>query len=121
MEQNTDLNNIKKIFLGKKTKNAYLKNKESQKIDETNKDSILFETSTELSVDNSINLKEKVENIPGLDDINIPSFFNDKTKNNNVNKKIKIYYKTKKELGSNDLAKLFLIDVNRLYKEKEKM
>ena len=87
----------------------------------TNKDSILFETSTELSYDNGINLEEKSEIIPGLDDINIPSFLNDNIEYKDINKKIKSYYKAKKALGSNELAELYLINVHRLYEEKKKI
>ena len=113
MEESKDIKNVNKMLLGKKRTN--LMKKESSKVNETNKDSILFETSTELSVDNLITLEEKVENIPGLDDINIPSFLNDKC--TDIDKKIKNYYKTKKELGSNELAKLYLIDISRIYKK----
>ena len=113
MEKNKEIKNVNKIYLGKKRIN--LIDKENSKINETNKDSILFETSTELSVDNLITLEEKIENIPGLDDIKIPSFLNDKC--SDIDKKLKNYYKTKKELGSSELAKLYLIDINRLYKK----
>ena len=115
MEKNKDIKIVNKICLGKKRTN--LRDKENSKINETNKDSFLFETSTELSVDNSITLEEKVDNIPGFDDINIPSFLNDKC--SDIDNKLKNYYKTKKELGSNELAKLYLIDISRLYKKNK--
>ena len=59
--------------------------------------------------------------IPGLDDINIPSFLIDNTESKDINKKIKNYYKAKRALGSNELADLYLIDVHRLYEEKKKI
>ena len=127
MKQNNNsfLNN--NLFLGKKTKNIKqcLSNNEIPKKEDINKDSIIFESSTDLSMDNLINLEEKYEciskKVPGLDDIKIPSFFNDITKYKDIDKKIKNYFKTKKELGSNELAKLYLIDINRLYEEKKKI
>ena len=117
-----------KSFLGKKIKNTkkFLKNENSSKVEEintnSNTNSFFFESSTELSNDNFISLDEKIESIkiPGLDDINIPSFLNDIENKNEINRKIKNYYKLKKELGSNELAKIYLIDVNRLYKHKKK-
>ena len=51
----------------------------------------------------------------------IPPFLNDITKYNEINRKIKNYYKIEKELGSPELAKLYLIDVKRLYEEKKKI
>jgi len=123
MEQNDESKDLNNILLGKKTKKSNLKQKDekSPKSEETNKDSILFETSTELSYDNAINLEEKSEIIPGLDDINIPSFLNDNSEYKDINKKIKNYYKAKKALGSNELADLYLINVHRLYEEKKKI
>ena len=127
MEKKNNLSNGKnKSFLGKKTKNTKTETQSEDipKTEESNKDSFLFETSTELSNGNLINLDEKPENepdIPGFDDIKIPSFFNDIIKYNDINRKIKKYYKFKKELGSNELAKLYLIDVNKLYEEKKKI
>ena len=123
MEQKDESKEISNILLGKKTKKSNLmqKDKKSLNSEEIKKDSILFETSTELSYDNVNNLEEKSELIPGLDDINIPSFLNDNSEYKDINKKIKNYYKAKKSLGSNDLAKLYLIDVHRLFEEKKKI
>ena len=123
MDQNNECKKINNILLGKKTKKSNLKQKEkkSPNSEEINKDSILFETSTELSYDNAINLEEKSEIIPGLDDINIPSFLNDNIEYKDINKKIKNYYKAKKALGSNELAELYLINVPKLYEEKKKI
>ena len=121
MEKNNEEKRIKKLYIGKKIKKD--SKVEEPKTEDENKDSILFETSTELSMDNLINLEEKIENnslIPGLDDLNIPEFFNDITKYKEINKKIKKYYETKKEIGS-DLAELYLIDVHRIYEEKKKI
>ena len=101
------------------------KNKEKKKNNKKNKkDSLLFETSTDISSSNLISLEEKTDNIlkiPSFDDIIIPSFLNDFTKYNVINRKIKNYYKLEKEIGSPELAKLYLIDVKRLYEEKKKI
>ena len=114
---------LNKLFLCKKTKESKLseKNKNNKNKEELNKDSFLFETSTEISIDNVINLEEKNFIIQGLDDVKIPSFLNDNSVYNGINKKIKNYYKIRKELGSKELAKLYLIDINRLYEEKKKI
>ena len=121
MEKTNEEKRIKKLYIGKKVKKD--SELEELKTEDENKDSILFETSTELSMDNLINLEEKIENnsmIPGLDDLNVPTFFNDITKYKDINKKIKKYYETKKEIGS-ELAELYLIDVHRIYEEKKKI
>ena len=121
MEKINEKKRIKKLYIGKKVKKD--SKIEEPKIEDENKDSILFETSTELSMDNLINLEEKIENnslIPGLDDLNVPNFFNDITKYKDINKKIKKYYETKKEIG-NELAELYLIDVHRIYEQKKKI
>ena len=121
MEKTNEEKRIKKLYIGKKVKKD--SELEELKTEDENKDSILFETSTELSMDNLINLEEKIENnllIPGLDDLNVPEFFNDITKYKDINKKIKKYYETKKEIGS-ELAELYLIDVHRIYEEKKKI
>ena len=114
---------LNKLFLCKKTKESKLneKNKNNKNKEESNKDSFLFETSTEISIDNAIKLEEKNVIIQGLDDIKIPSFLNDNSVNNDINKKIKNYYKIRKELGSKELVKLYLVDINRLYEEKKKI
>ena len=59
--------------------------------------------------------------IPNFDDVNIPSFFNDITKYNVINRKIKNYYKLAKEFDSPEMAKIYLIDVKRLYEERDKI
>ena len=97
-------------FLGKKIKKNHdveddLKSKE---IDKT---SSLLETSAELSSDNLLCLEEKREfkdKIPGFDDLKIPSFLNDFKCNKIIDKKIEDYYKIKRELGSSDLAELYM-------------
>ena len=123
MEKNDESKKINNVLLSKKRKKSNLiqKDNKSPNSEEINKDSILFETSTELSYENVINLEEKPEIIPGLDDINIPSFLNDNNEYKDINKKIKNYYKAKKALGSNELAELYLINVHRLYEEKKKI
>ena len=122
MEKNKPILANKKYLLGKKLKNSLinLESDKNTKSDGAYKDSILFETSTEFSYENSINLDERNGKILDFDNLNIPSFFNDININNDINRKIKNYYRIKKELGSKELSKLFLIDIKRLYKEREK-
>ena len=119
-------------FLGKKTKSVkkIFKVKEIKKNIKTNinkkekNDSLLFETSTDFSSNNLITLEEKPEimsKIPDFDDVVIPSFLNDITKYNDINRKIKNYYKLKKQFDSPEMAKLYLIDVKMLYEEKKKI
>ena len=112
-----NIKRIKKVFLGKKKGKIF-------KLKEKEKGSILFENSTDFSSINLISLEEKSRNnskIPSLDDMKIPSFLNDITKYNDINKKIKKYYEIEKNIGSQELAKIFLIDVKRLYEEKKKI
>ena len=117
-------------FLGKKTKSIkkifnikeIKKNNKNNINKKENHDSLLFENSTDLSSSNLINLEEKSEitsKIPNFDDLIIPSFLNDKTIYNDINKKIKNYYKLKKQFNSPEKAKLYLIDVNILYEKKK--
>ena len=125
-EKEPSYKHCNKSFLGKKTQNLKKcsKSEDSPKLEElntnSNSNSFLYETSAEISNDNLINVDEKYENIPGLDDIKIPSFLNDIIENDNINRKIKKYYKIKKELGSDELAKIYLIDVNKFYGHKKK-
>ena len=127
MEDIKDIQKINNIFIGKKTKSfqKVYRIKENNKNNKKKKsDSLLFETSTDLSLSNIITLEEKSDNnlkIPSFDDIKIPSFLNDITKYNDINRKIKNYYKLEKELDSPELAKIYLIDVKRLYEEKKKI
>ena len=113
-------------FLGKKTKINEKKiiKKNSKKLTKILTNETLFESSTEQSFDNQINLLEgpsTLLKIPSLDEVKIPSFLNDITKYDKINKKIKSYYKTKKELNSPEMAKLYLIDIKRLYEERKKI
>ena len=131
MEEIKDIKNINNNFLGKKIKNIKKIFKIKDKIINKNKDkdkikieSSLFETSTDLSSSNILTLEEKSDNnskIPNFDDIIIPSFFNDITKYNVINRKIKNYYKLAKEFDSPEIAKIYLIDVKRLYEERAKI
>ena len=127
MEEIKDKDNINKNYLGKKTKyvKKLFKVREKKNNNKKNKNySLLFETSTDISSSNLITLEEKNDNfvkIPSFEDIIIPSFLNDITKYNVINRKINNYYKLEKEIGSPELAKLYLIDVKRLYEEKKKI
>ena len=131
MEEIKDLKNISNKFLGKKTKNIKKifkikeipinKNKNKNKI---KTESSLFETSTDLSSSNILSLEEKSDanpKIPYFDDIIIPSFFNDITKYNVINRIIKNYYKLAKQFDSPEMAKIYLIDIKRLYEERDKI
>ena len=127
MEKIIDSQRISTLYLGKKIKNKkklfkIIKHEKSQK--DIVKNSIIFESSTDLSSSNILNLEEKSDTnlkFPSLEDVMIPPFLNDITKYNEINRKIKNYYKIEKELGSPELAKLYLIDVKRLYEEKKKI
>ena len=121
MEKNKDIKRISKTFLGKKTKNKnkLIKKKAVQK--KKLKGSILFENSTDLSSYNLIGIEEKSDintKVPNLDEVIIPSFFNDITKYNDINKRIKNYHEIERSLGSPELAKIYLIDIKYLYQEK---
>ena len=121
MELNEEPRGICISFLGKKIK-CPEKIEESYKYEETDKSSLLFDTSADLSLENNLSLDEKTENykirISGFDNIKIPPFLNDKIKPKNSKKTIKNYYKMKNELGSDELARLYLIDFNRLIEQK---
>ena len=127
MEEIKDITKINNNFLGKKTKNIKKVFKIKEKNIDKNKiksESSLFETSTDLSSSNILSLEEKSDTnlkIPNFDDVNIPSFFNDITKYNDINRKIKNYYKLAKEFDSPEMAKIYLIDVKRLYEERDKI
>ena len=131
MEEINDIKNFNNNFLGKKTKNIKKIFKIKNKIINKNKDkdkikseSSLFETSTDLSSSNILALEQKSDTnskILNFDDIIIPSFFNDITKYNVINRKIKNYYKLAKQFDSPEMAKIYLIDVKRLYEERAKI
>ena len=112
-----------KFLLGKKT-NRYKKEEECSQSQYSEKGSFSLETSAELSSDNLLSLEEKQDNkskkLPGFDDIKIPGFLNDRKINKKIDQAIKSYYKIKEELGSQDLTKLYLVDINRLYEIKRK-
>ena len=111
------------FLLGKKI-NRYKKEEERSQSQYSEKGSSSLETSDELSSDNLLSLKEKQDNkykkISGFDDIKIPGFLNDCKINKKIDKAIKNYFKIKEELGSEELTKLYLIDINRLYDIKRK-
>ena len=123
MELKEESRNEINSLLGKKTK-RYIKEDERSQSQYSEKGSFSLETSAELSTDNLLSLEEKQDDkskkILGFDDIKIPGFLNDCKKNHNVDKAIKNYFKIKKELGSQELTKLYLIDINRLYEIKRK-
>ena len=123
MERNEKSGEISIIYLGKKTKNRK-KPEESQKLKPSSKSLSILDTSAELSTENLISLEEKPDSnnkskITGFDDLTIPPFFNDAKKDEHFNKTLANYKKIKSELGSNELAKLYLIDFDRLYEKKK--
>ena len=117
MEIRSDSIKTSKSFLGKKTKKSHISKEpiRSPKAD----NSSLFETSTELSSNNLLSLEEKTESkgkiIQGFDEIKVPSFLNDLTDNKNVHKAKEKYSIIKAEMGSTELAKLYLIDINKMF------
>ena len=126
MESIKEIKRINKIFIGKKTrcKKKLLKKKEVQKSNNRLRDSLLFENSTDFSSNNLMGLEEKSDTIlkiPNLDEVKIPSFLNDINKYNDINRRIKNYYKSEKTLGSPELAKIYLIDIKNLYELKKKI
>ena len=88
----------------------------SSKKHHSEKNTISSEKSEEFSSDIFIldENSEKEQKIIGSDDIKIPSFLNDIQKDKNINKLLQNYYKIKEELGSQELAELYLVDFNRL-------
>jgi hypothetical protein len=122
MESKAESRKKDNSFLGKKTRKGD-KIEDRYKIYETDNSSQLLDTTAELSSDNIISLEENSEfkkKLPGFDDLKIPSFLNDFKINENVNKAIKKYSKMKDEFGSSEMAKLYLIDITRLYEQKRK-
>ena len=123
MERNEKSGETCLMYLGKKKK-PRRKAEECKKLNPSNKSLSILDTSAELSSENLISLEEKPESnnknkIIGFDDLTIPPFFNDKKKDENFNKILTNYKKMKAELGSNELAKLYLIDFDRLYEKKK--
>ena len=123
MEHKDKPGEISIIFLGKKTKNRR-KTEESKDLKPSSKSLSILDTSAELSTENLISLEEKPESnnkskITGFDDLIIPAFFNDPKSDKNFDKTLANYKKIRAELGSNELAKLYLIDFNRLYEKKK--
>ena len=123
MEHKDKPGEISIIFLGKKTKNRK-KTEESKNLKPSSKSLSILDTSAELSTENLISLEEKPDSdnkskITGFDDLIIPAFFNDTKSDKNFDKTLANYKKIRAELGSNELAKLYLIDFNRLYEKKK--
>ena len=123
MEHKDKPGEISIIFLGKKTKNRK-KTEESKNLKPSSKSLSILDTSAELSTENLISLEEKPDSdnkskITGFDDLIIPAFFNDPKSDKNFDKTLANYKKIRAELGSNELAKLYLIDFNRLYEKKK--
>ena len=121
MEQSEEIRGISISFLGKKKKSPE-KTKEIYKFEDSDKSFLLSDTSADISFENNLSLDEKTEDykiqLYGFDNIKIRPFLNDKIKPKNSKKTIKNYYKMKNELGSDELAKLYLIDFNRLMEQK---
>ena len=119
MEGNIESRRNNVSFLGKKTRKS---NKDAQyKSYKADNSSQFLDIATKSSSDNNISLENNTEfkmKIPGFDDIKIPSFLNDFTDNININNAFKRYSKMKEEFG--ELAKLYLIDINKIYKQKRK-
>ena len=119
MEPKEDSMKITKKFLGKKT-NKMHKSEETYKSDDTDNSTAKIDTSIELSSDNLLSLEEKPKTkvkIPRFDDLKIPSFLNDFKVNNSAKNILNSYNKIKEELGSPELAKLYLIDIKKLKKQ----
>ena len=119
-----ELGRFHKTFICKKTKNICKSIKKQKTNKNITKDSIIIENSTDLSSNNLISLEERsntIIDIPSLDDILIPSFLNDITKYKKINKEIDKYYQLRKSFESPEMAKVYLIDVKRLYEEKAKI
>ncbi len=77
--------------------------------------SIVKKTITNNSTNNSI-----ITNYTKIEDVIIPSFLNDKTKNDELKQKIKNYYKALKYFSDPSEAELYLIDVKLLEKLRKK-
>ena len=115
-------------FLNKKIRRSKTKNKKEDKESEINsiffKDQTFFDSSTDISNDLNEKINKTSDNFPVdsiINEIYIPSFLNDITKYNNINKKIKNYNKMKKCFREQETANLYLIDINRLYEIKNKI
>ena len=115
-------------FLNKKIKRVQSKDKIKSKdsLGETTstKDQDILDSSTEIS--NSFNespIKKFDNNYLDkvLNEIYIPTFLNDITKYNNINKKIENYNKLKKSFKDEEAANLYLIDINRLYEVRKRI
>jgi len=102
-------------FSGKRVKKDHKLEEIYKSSDETDISSLVsMDTMTESSSDNLISFEEKSEikdKISGLDDIIIPSFFNDFKMDKNVNNAVKSYNEIKSELGSAEIAMLYLINI----------
>ena len=93
------------------------KSEENYKTDETDNSSAVIDATFELSFDDFISLGEKpiIKNkIPGFDDIKIPTFLNNFSANPKAKKTLKNYNKIKEDLGSPELAELYLIDIRKI-------
>ena len=115
-------------FLNKKIKRSKILDKNEEKESEINgiflKDQTFFDSSTDISTDLNEKLNRSTYNYPIdsiINEIYIPSFLNDITKYNNINKKIKNYHKIKKCFKEQESANLYLVDINRLYEIRNKI
>ena len=121
-------NNHSGEFLNKKIKRSKILDKNEEKESEINgiflKDQTFFDSSTDISTDLNEKLNRSTYNYPIdsiINEIYIPSFLNDITKYNNINKKIKNYHKIKKCFKEQESANLYLVDINRLYEIRNKI
>ena len=115
-------------FLNKKLRRVKSKDKIKSKdsLGETTstKDQDILDISTEIS--NSFNetpIKKYDNNFLDqiLNEMYFPTFLNDITKYNNINKKIENYNKLKKSFKDEEAANLYLIDINRLYEVRKRI
>ena len=115
MEESTESKKSDISFLGKKTK-KYCRTNVDYKSEEFDRSLFSMETSAELTSEVLLFDKksESKDKIFGFDDIKIPTFLNDIEKDNVTDNIIKNYKKVKEELGSSELAKLYLIDINKI-------
>ena len=110
-------------FLNKKMKRKKsikkIESKDYLKETTSTKDQDIFDYSTDIS--NEINVSSNKIHDEILNEISFPTFLNDVTKYDNINKKIMNYHKIKNSFADEEDANLYLIDINRLYEIKKKI
>ena len=115
--------NSTRHFLNKKMKRKKsikkIESKDYLKETTSTKDQDIFDYSTDIS--NEINVSSNKIHDEILNEISFPTFLNDVTKYDNINKKIINYHKIKNSFADEEDANLYLIDINRLYEIKKKI